>query len=453
MKKSIIVLIALFSCIAFVSRANGQYRWHVIHPDRIDTFYYGFISISCSGESCSAVGVVWGSPGESHQMPDSNFIIHSTDGGLTWNSAGPIPQAIHHPGGGTDYYFDNIQQLDSLDAIAVDARVGATIQTFDGWKTFQIDTNNIQTNVVGKDTLFNGGYYYVDFSDAAEGMVNADNGLYYSTLDSGKHWDKEITGHGSSFRSYGSGMFRVFVSPNKILTTYDDWRTSDTSFIVITDSIQSSVVNPQFLTFGENDSLAVLSERFDSSTSHYYLSIAISPNLGQSWQYPLHDTVALEPTTITPINKRTIVIAGEDSSERIVMSTDQGATWQVYSVPVDNGAPYYWIQTIAVTDSGRVIANIETDSNYDGSNLLAYLEPVPSSVAPAVSSQPVFNIFPNPATGKIQITSSEGNISVLDPLGRSYAIRQTGNSLDVSSLPSGVYFVSDGHSRAKFVKE
>jgi hypothetical protein len=53
----------------------------------------------------------------------------------------------------------------------------------------------------------------------------------------------------------------------------------------------------------------------------------------------------------------------------------------------------------------------------------------------------------------ITIASSAGPFSIFDPLGRSYEVKQTGNTLEVSSLPPGVYFVSDGHSRVKFVKE
>jgi hypothetical protein len=289
-------------------------------------------------------------------------------------------------------------------------------------------------------------------------MVNAENGIFYSTLDSGKHWDKEVTGWGSAFRSYGTGMFRVFVAPNKILTTYDGWRTADTSFVMLTDSIQSSGVNPQFLTFDGNDSLAVLSERYDSSTLRDYLSIAISSDLGQNWRYPLLDTVALVPIALTSLDKQTIVIAGEDSSERIVMSTDHGSTWQVYSVPLENGAPYFWIQTIAVTDSGRVIANLLTDSNYLGSNILAYLEPVPSSVNPIRSSNDLLSIYPNPTESIINV-ANWGSLSILDPLGRAYSVPRNGNTLDVSSLPAGIYFIVDGGSTtdtpqsAKFVKE
>ena len=53
----------------------------------------------------------------------------------------------------------------------------------------------------------------------------------------------------------------------------------------------------------------------------------------------------------------------------------------------------------------------------------------------------------------LNLVSPAGTISISDPLGRSYAVPRNGDALDISTLPSGVYFVSDGVSRAKFVKE
>ncbi len=448
MKKKTIFF-ALLASLAFSSGLRAQYRWHIVYSNHVDSTYYGFQTISCFGENCSVAGDFQAAI----EKPDSEFIIHSTDGGLTWISVDSIPQVMLYPRWGARFYWYKIQQIDSLDAIAVDELAGAIVQTFDGWQTFQTDTtNSVQLTVNGQDTTFSGGYYDVNFSNAAEGMLNGGFGFYYSTLDSGKHWDKLITNNAAAFHSYGSGMFRVFVPPNKILTTYDDWRTLDTSLIVLTDSIESSFFVPQFLTFGGNDSLVMLSLHFDSTMTHYSLSIAISSDLGQNWQYPLHDTVALDPLTISPLSNRMIAIAGEDSSGRIVMSTDQGATWHVYSVPLDNGVSYYSIISVAVTGSGRVIASIQVDSSSDGS-VLAYLEPVPSSVVPTLSTQQNLTLYPNPATNILNIAPPSGTISILDPLGRSYTVPGNGDVRDVSSLPPGVYFVSDGASRAKFVKK
>ncbi len=70
----------------------------------------------------------------------------------------------------------------------------------------------------------------------------------------------------------------------------------------------------------------------------------------------------------------------------------------------------------------------------------------------------ITGIVPNPAQTSIEVQLSSPSptpisFTLSDPLGRSYEVRQTGNTLDISSLPSGVYFISDGVSRAKFVKE
>jgi photosystem II stability/assembly factor-like uncharacterized protein len=70
----------------------------------------------------------------------------------------------------------------------------------------------------------------------------------------------------------------------------------------------------------------------------------------------------------------------------------------------------------------------------------------------------ISSIEPNPAGSTIVIklsasTSAPIAYTLSDALGRSYAVPQSGNTLDVSSLPTGVYFVSDGVSRVKFVKE
>jgi len=62
-------------------------------------------------------------------------------------------------------------------------------------------------------------------------------------------------------------------------------------------------------------------------------------------------------------------------------------------------------------------------------------------------------IYPNPATSSLSIANSSGPFTIIDPLGRSYDVRQNTNTLDVSSLAPGVYFVSNGQWREKFIKE
>ncbi len=440
MLKSKIGLIALFSCLTFVSGANAQFRWHIVIPDRIDTSFFGFSNVSCHGENCTAVGVTY-----SKNSYDSCILLHSSDGGQTWISVDSVPQWSYNNQGKTHLYFDKVQQIDSLDAIAVDMSGGAIIRTFDGWRTFT------------QDTSLNSGYafYNVDFSSAGEGMVSEGFGFFLTTLDTGKHWDQEIMHNDvtGTCHSYGSGTFRAFGPPNSIYTSFDDWRTIDTSLMQLSDSINSSIASPSFLVFGNGDSLEIVGTQWDSTHTDSSVMLWVSSDLGNDWSELPLPSIYMNPQVITPFDQNPIVIAGVDSAGRVLMSANHGETWQADTVPLDDGESYYWIQSVAVTQSGRVIAIIAPDDDSLGSNLVAYLEPVPSSVNAPDISQQNFSIFPNPTTVKIQITSSEEKISILDPLGRSYEVKQTGNTIDISSLPSGVYFVSDGKRRAKFVKE
>ena len=235
------IFFALLASLTVSSGLLAQYRWHTILPDRIDTFYCGVVSISCSGESCSAVGYVWGyTPGEPgfKQMPDSNFIIHSTDGGQTWNSVdSTLPQRYYTWNSTYGLLLKAIDQIDSLDAIAVGTG-GTIIRTFDGWNTWHEDTSTFKPVVYQHDTSIVG-FEGVDFSNAAEGYVfDNEDGLAFATVDTGKHWFERSGGH-----SYGNGMFRSFIEsntiyttrdqPDTILTTYDNWNTVDTSLLML----------------------------------------------------------------------------------------------------------------------------------------------------------------------------------------------------------------------------
>ncbi|HET6400003.1 MAG TPA: T9SS type A sorting domain-containing protein [Candidatus Kapabacteria bacterium] len=61
--------------------------------------------------------------------------------------------------------------------------------------------------------------------------------------------------------------------------------------------------------------------------------------------------------------------------------------------------------------------------------------------------------YPNPARDMLNVEGFSGKVSILDALGRAHACPLQNGKLDISMLPAGIYYVSDGHSRAKFVKE
>ncbi len=449
------IIAAALSCLAFVPGARAQYRWHVVlpdHPDQTDTSYRGIASISCSGENCTATEVIW-----SRSVSDSNVILHSGDGGLTWDAVdGGIPQrrfdTIDSQVSNNAVYFNSSQQIDSVNAIASDAG-GVLLSTHDGWKTWHVDNSLSSLNTEMFTVSIDG----IDFANAAEGMAWDPFGIIFSTVDSGNHWKREDFKNGappSAYHSYGDSMFRLFTYPATIMTTHDNWDTRDTTLISWAGPLQDTSFHFLQFFFSNGDSIAIEGYRWDREDIHSSLAMILSTDLGKHWsELPIPPNNGVTSFANTDLDWNHMVLAGDDSLGRVLISSDRGQNWMEDTVPLSSGVPYYRIFPFAVTGSGRVLASIEKDGNYMGSSSLAYLEQIPSDVKATASVQNDFAVFPNPAINEIQIPSNAEKISILDPLGRAYNIKRAGNTLDISSLPPGVYFVSDGVKRAKFVKE
>ena len=85
-----------------------------------------------------------------------------------------------------------------------------------------------------------------------------------------------------------------------------------------------------------------------------------------------------------------------------------------------------------------------------------YIEPAKVEASAIIDTS--LQAYPNPASGQLILTSTNAgaHFLILDVLGREVLnglIPLNGSlTLDVSSLPSGTYYVSEGHSEVKFVK-
>jgi Secretion system C-terminal sorting domain len=444
----IIVLVIL----ANLSGLRAQYHWHVVLPDPIDsTFYRGFPSISCNGENCIATEVIYTTLGNQQLLlGDSNVILSSHDGGLSWSVvAAGIPRWKYSDSSKdrSGLIFGASQQIDSLNVVVADFGDGEVLTTHDGWKTWHLDSSS------GRYDL-----YSVYFANAAEGMLGGSFGFYWSTVDSGNDWKQEVFDNPTAYHSYGDSMFRVFNAPSEIFTTHDNWSTWDTTLIALNGPLADTSFHAYMTFFGSGDTLAIEGWRWKDSTDYNAsVAMAFSTDFGANWsELPVPKNNGIYFANVPPqgsLDWHHMVMAGNDSVGRIVQSFDGGMQWECDTVPLGNGIPYYSITPFTVTGSGRILAGIADDSGFAGSSYLAYLEPDPSIVRAQSPSNDSCSVYPNPCTNILNVDNFGTEIAIADPLGRRYEVPRNGNTLDISSLPPGVYFVSDGVSRAKFVKE
>ena len=171
-----------------------------------------------------------------------------------------------------------------------------------------------------------------------------------------------------------------------------------------------------------------------------------SADSGIKWTKP--NDLDLTDTDITALMANGTTLYAGTSIGHVFVSSDSGASWEQIDSGLNLGGTE--ITSLAIKDS-----NLYAGTSDSGiwRHSLSKTVTRPSAVLQTPIRSPDIQIYPNPAMGSITVTSTAGPVSILDPLGRSYEVRQMGNTLDISSLPSGVYFVSDGVSRVKFVKE
>jgi len=134
------------------------------------------------------------------------------------------------------------------------------------------------------------------------------------------------------------------------------------------------------------------------------------------------------------------------------ISTDQGVTWRNDGGPAflsdgGIGGRFYIGNGIAMAGS------ILSSDFYEGNGLWEETWPQSAGVAEQEPSSNTLRIFPNPAFNSITVEPAAKPVTIYDPLGRVYKVPIHGATLDISSLPAGVYYLSDGFQRTKFVKE
>ena len=94
-----------------------------------------------------------------------------------------------------------------------------------------------------------------------------------------------------------------------------------------------------------------------------------------------------------------------------------------------------------------------TDIDYVALDNLVFVNPTTTSASNIHRNE--IKIFPNPTTGEIRIMESEDDldVTIVDALGRIVReISSYNNSIDISELPKGIYYISFYNSNRKITK-
>jgi Secretion system C-terminal sorting domain len=448
-------------CLCFLTDARAQLTWDVTQSDT--SIYYvlsGTIghSISCYGNTCTAL---------TQAQIDSigysltrSILWRTDDAGLTWKKQDPgLPWLKSRDG--HIFPINKIDQIDSLRAIAV-GYGGLILATNDGGNTWEKQPCPVTSDLID-----------IDCFNSDEGIIIGGSNTILTRSEAG--WRVAPFAPLAPYfcHSYGEGKYRVLSDYNFLYTTLDDWSTVDS--ISFPQWTPDSLIwlNIATCRFGEGDTIIVGCGSYPGPASNgsrpkeHWPSLIRTFDGGNNWQVMIDS--ASRPngfSNLSPIFDHTIISAtiidsatGTVHPGLILVSTDLGATWQEDTLQFNKKfASPIMADAIGFTSSGSMVGSFSFNDylpmGISDSGFFARLNPSSNSgVKILESSSQEFPIYPNPAENVLNIESFDGSIRIDDPLGRSYAVPRNGDALDISSLPSGVYFVSDGHSRAKFVKE
>ncbi len=441
--------------------------WNVTRLDSMPTRTCTPYLVSSAGNVCLACAVRRFSDSSGYRT----IFFRSADAGRSWIEQEPdLPLE-------SAASINQIDQIDSLHAIAV-GDSGLILETYDAGSTWLKIPCPINSNLVD-----------VDCADASSGIIVGLNpSIILIRIESGwsiapyqiSNDDWWVAPTSNRCHAYGSGKYRVSsiysyvgtVPPSKLYTTEDSWHTVDS--VSIPEWTPDSLYNFSItgLTFGDGDTIVASTLPNGQDTYHWvYLR---SFDGGKNWQCtPVSTIPQYNLLFLSPISNDDIIAWGDLSDSSSIYanfgdadfwSTDLGATWRSDTFLFDKnlGSPVHGqpgpalgLNRITFTSDGSMVGAFFCYTDSSGSGFLARTSSsfLTSGVNVSPSGSPELILYPNPASSVLNIEFSASPLAILDPLGRSYEVHRTGNTLDISSLPPGVYFISDGVSWTKFVKE
>jgi photosystem II stability/assembly factor-like uncharacterized protein len=362
-------------------------------------------------------------------------VYRTTDGGHSWELWGSTDSGFHMFSGGTH----PLQMLSKRDIYYAGTASDFWISN-DSGKTFHY------TPCPWNSTTAAASMFTPAFGISVVGYQNPALQVY-ETRDSGISFQPRSSFASSNSVSdaifFDSSFWLVALHEKTILRTRDGGLTWDT----VLNTPQVSFYN-EAITSPDRSKVYVTGGLYNGK--NYSASFFESTDTGNTWRADssIYGNRIARMASPAPGKVWALVRTGlQSEADSLFYSPDDGTTWVKDSVTFigkslldivwpDSNHGYLWVQNGDTVFVYRYV-----------NDLTGVLE------RPNDQQQLSITCYPNPALSILHIESSVGPMTISDPLGRSYEVKQSGNTLDVSALPSGVYFVSDGHTRAKFVKE
>jgi photosystem II stability/assembly factor-like uncharacterized protein len=348
------------------------------------------------------------------------------DGSLTWDTNRIDPSVandIRDPSLGSNSFFGDVNHIWFCYGAAV-------CRTNNGGETWIVDSNHDSLGFTAESI------YFVDSLVGFEGGAAL---MMFRTSDGGKSWNIVHTESGAN----GYDVYQIkFCNPKLGLAICGNL----VGLILrTTDSGMTWALTTDINHFGYGEAVSL---SYPNSHNAWYTDGAYlrhSTDSGLTWsivgaEYPIGGNIR----SISFVDSlHGIATATSGRSLNIGYTSDGGQSWQTTSIDSeanDGNAGFTSFPNLNIAYAGGFDAVYKLNVG----DLAVQQKLIPDSN---------FSIFPNPAINEIQITGSERNIFISDPLGRSYEVKRASTTLDISLLPPGMYFISDGHSEVKFVKE